>query len=91
MALISEDEYFAGLVSDGELEERVTGLPVIEVGWGTMCADQTARIGRRTPPRSARSSHRWPQEHEADPSRPRDGVLPQLTELHLLLPVRLKP
>lgn len=29
--LIYEDKYFAGLVSDGELEERVTGLPVIEV------------------------------------------------------------
>ena len=32
--LIFEDEYFAGLVSDGELEERVTGLSVVEVAGG---------------------------------------------------------
>lgn len=79
-------EYHAGLVSDGELEERVTGLPVIEVPGGP-CAriklenwrQQTEQIGGLFAQMAA--------EHEVDPSRPAMEFYRGFTELHLLLPV----
>jgi hypothetical protein len=85
--LIFEDEYFAGLVSGGELEERVTGLPVIEVAGGK-CArvkledwqKNTAQIG----PLFAQMA----EEHEVDPSRPAMEFYRGFAELHLLLPVK---
>lgn len=85
--LIFEDEYFAGLVSDGELEERVTGLPVIEVAGGKCVRvkledwqKNTAQIG----PLFAQMAG----EHEVDPSRPAMEFYRSFTELHLLLPVK---
>lgn len=80
-------EYFAGLVSDGELEERVTGLPVIEVPGGP-CAriklenwkDKLDEIGGLFAGMA--------DEHEVDSSRPAMEFYRGFAELHLLLPVK---
>lgn len=85
--VIREGEYFAGLVSDGELEERVTGLPVIKVPGGP-CArikledwqSHIAELGQLFAQMAA--------EHEADPTRPVLEFYRSFTELHLLLPVK---
>lgn len=85
--LIYDGEYFAGIVSDGELEERVTGLPVIEVAGGP-CArikledwqQNVAQIGPLLAQMAA--------EHEVDPTRPAMEFYRSFTELHLLLPVK---
>ena len=80
-------EYYAGLVSDGELEERVTGLPVIEVPGGP-CAriklenwkDKIEQIGGLFMAMA--------EEHEVDPTRPAMEFYRGFAELHLLLPVK---
>ncbi|MBN8417405.1 MAG: hypothetical protein J0L73_00670 [Verrucomicrobia bacterium] len=80
-------ECHAGLVSDGELEERVTGLAVVEVAGGP-CAriklenwrQQTEQIGVLFAQMAA--------EHEVDPSRPAMEFYRGFAELHLLLPVK---
>lgn len=80
-------EYYAGLVSDGELEERVTGLPVVEVPGGP-CAriklenwkDKLEQIGALFA--------QMAEEHEVDPSRPAMEFYRGFAELHLLLPVK---
>ena len=85
--VILEGEYFAGLVSDGELEERVTGLPIIEVPGGP-CArikledwqSHIAELGQLFAQMAA--------EHKADPSRPALEFYRSFTELHLLVPVK---
>ncbi len=85
--LIFEDEYFAGLVSDGELEERVTGLPVIEVAGGPSARikleDWQKNIAQIGPLFAQMAA-----EHEVDPSRPAMEFYRSFTELHLLLPVK---
>jgi len=85
--VIREGEYFAGLVSDGDLEERVTGLPVIEVPGGP-CArikveDWQSRVMEIGPLFAQMAA-----EHEADPTRPALEFYRSFTELHLLLPVK---
>ena len=80
-------EYHAGLVSDGELEERLTGLRIIEVPGGP-CAriklenwnQKTEQIGPLFAQMAA--------EHEIDPSRPAMEFYRGFTELHLLLPIK---
>jgi len=85
--VIREGEYFAGLVSDGELEERVTGLPVLEVLGGSYARlkleDWQSHIAEIGPLFAQMAS-----EHEADPSRPALEFYRSFTELHLLLPVK---
>ena len=86
--VIREGEYFAGLVSDGELEERVTGLPVIEVPGGAYARikveDWQNHIAELGPLFAQMAS-----EHEVDPTRPALEFYRSFTELHLLLPVKL--
>jgi hypothetical protein len=86
--VIREGEYFAGLVSDGELEERVTGLPVLEVPGGPYARlkledwqNHIAEIG----PLFAQMA----SEHEVDLTRPALEFYRSFTELHLLLPVKV--
>jgi hypothetical protein len=86
--VIRGEEYFAGLVSDGELEERVTGLPVVEVPGGP-CArvkldnwQHIAQIGSLFEQMAA--------AHEVDSSRPALEFYRSFTELHLLLPVKVE-
>ena len=85
--VIREGEYFAGLVSDGELEERVTGLPVLEIPGGPYARlkleDWQSHIAEIGPLFAQMAS-----EHEADPTRPALEFYRSFTELHLLLPVK---
>ena len=84
--VIREGEYFAGLVSDGDLEERVTGLPVIEVPGGAYARykleDWQSRVTEIGPLFAQMAS-----EREVDPSRPALEVYRSFSELHLLLPM----
>lgn len=86
--LIFEDEYFAGLVSDGELEERVTGLPVIEVAGGP-CARIKLEDWQKNIAQIGPLFAQMAAEHEVDPSRPAMEFYRSFTELHLLLPVKI--
>jgi hypothetical protein len=85
--VIREGEYFAGLVSDGDLEERVTGLPVIEVPGGAYARykleDWQSRVTEIGPLFAQMAS-----EREVDPSRPALEFYRSFTELHLLLPMK---
>ncbi len=85
--LIFEDEYFAGLVSDGELEERVTGLPPIEVAGGP-CARIKLEDWQKNIAQIGPLFAQMAAEHEVDPSRPAMEFYRSFTELHLLLPVK---
>ncbi|MEQ1750625.1 MAG: hypothetical protein ABL974_14455 [Prosthecobacter sp.] len=85
--LIFEDRYFAGLVSDGELEERVTGLPVIEVAGGK-CARVKLEDWQKNIAQIGPLFEQMAEEHEVDPSRPAMEFYRSFTELHLLLPVK---
>lgn len=86
--LIYEEEYFAGLVSDGELEERVTGLPVIEVPGG-LCARIKLEDWQKKTDQIGPLFAQMMAEHEVDPSRPAMEFYRSFTELHLLLPVKV--
>ena len=86
--LIIEDEYFAGLVSDGELEERVTGLPVIEVAGGP-CARIKLEDWQKNIAQIGPLFAQMAAEHEVDPSRPAMEFYRSFTELHLPLPVKI--
>jgi len=86
--LIFEDEYFAGLVSDGELEERVTGLPLIEVAGGP-CARIKLEDWQKNIAQIGSLFAQMAAEHEVDPSRPAMEFYRSFTELHLLLPVKI--
>lgn len=79
-------EYHAGLVSDGELEERVTGLPVIEVPGGP-CARIKLENWRQKTEQIGGLFAQMAAEHEVDSSRPAMEFYRGFTELHLLLPV----
>ena len=85
--VIREGEYFAGLVSDGDLEERVTGLPVIEVPGGAYARykleDWQSRVTEIGPLFAQMAS-----EREVDPTRPALEFYRSFTELHLLLPMK---
>ena len=85
--VIREGDYFAGLVSDGELEERVTGLSIIEVPGGPYARlkleDWQSHIAEIGPLFAQMAS-----EHEVDPTRPALEFYRSFTELHLLLPVK---
>ncbi len=85
--VIREGEYFAGLVSDGDLEERVTGLPVIEVPGGP-CARIKLEDWQNHITELGQLFAQMASEHEADPSRPALEFYRSFTELHLLLPVK---
>lgn len=85
--LIYDGEYFAGLVSDGELEERVTGLPVIEVAGGP-CARIKLEDWQKNIAEIGPLFAQMAAEHEVDPSRPAMEFYRSFTELHLLLPVK---
>lgn len=82
-------EYHAGLVSDGELEERVTGLLVIEVAGGP-CARIKLENWNQKKDQIGPSFAQMAAEHEVDPSRPAMEFYRSFSELHLLLPVRGK-
>jgi hypothetical protein len=86
--LIYGNEYFAGLVSDGELEERVTGLHVVEVPGGPWARikveDWNQKTGQIGPLFAQMAT-----EHEVDLSRPSMEFYRSFTELHLLLPVKI--
>lgn len=82
-------EYHAGLVSDGELEERVTGLPVMEVAGGPCARIKLENWNQKTDligPAFAQMA----AEHDVDASRPAMEFYRSFTELHLLLPVKAK-
>lgn len=81
-------EYFAGLVSEGELEERVTGLPVIEMPGGP-CARIKLEDWQKKMDQIGPLFAQMAAEHEVDPSRPAMEFYRSFTELHLLLPVKL--
>jgi hypothetical protein len=85
--VIREGDYFAGLASDGELEERVTGLHVLEVPGGPYARvkleDWQSHIAEIGPLFAQMAA-----EHEADPTRPALEFYRSFTELHLLLPVK---
>ena len=85
--VIFDGEYFAGLVSDGELEERVTGLPVIEVPGGS-CARIKLEDWQNNIAEIGTLFAQMVAEHEVDPSRPAMEFYRSFTELHLLLPVK---
>ncbi|MCB1277512.1 hypothetical protein [Prosthecobacter sp.] len=87
--LIYDNEYFAGLVSDGELEERVTGLQVVEVRGGPCARIKAEDWNQRTGEIGSLFAH-MAAEHEVDPSRPAMEFYRSFTELHLLLPVKMK-
>ncbi len=80
-------EYHAGLVSDGELEERVTGLTVIEVHGGP-CARIKLENWQQKTDQIGPSFAQMAAEHAVDPSRPAMEFYRSFTELHLLLPVK---
>ena len=80
-------EYYAGLVSDGELEERVTGLPVIEVPGGP-CARIKLENWKSKLDQIGGLFAQMAEEHEVDPSRPAMEFYRGFEELHLLLPVK---
>lgn len=82
-------EYHAGLVSDGELEERVTGLPIIEVAGGP-CARIMLENWSQKKEQIGPAFAQMATEHEVDPSRPAMEFYRSFTELHLLLPVKAK-
>jgi DNA gyrase inhibitor GyrI len=80
-------EYYAGLVWDGELEERVTGLPVIEVPGGP-CARIKLENWKSKLDEIGALFAQMAEEHEVDPSRPAMEFYRGFAELHLLLPVK---
>ncbi len=80
-------EYYAGLVSDGELEERVTGLPVIEVPGGP-CARIKLENWRQKTEQIGALFAQMAAEHEVDAARPAMEFYRGFAELHLLLPVK---
>jgi hypothetical protein len=80
-------EYYAGLVSDGELEERVTGLPVIELAGGK-CARIKVENWKDKLDEIGALFAQMAEEHEVDPSRPAMEFYRGFAELHLLLPVK---
>lgn len=80
-------EYHAGLVSDGELEERVTGLPVMEVAGGP-CARIKLENWSQKKDQIGPAFAQMAAEHEVDPSRPAMEFYRSFAELHLLLPVK---
>lgn len=82
-------EYHAGLVSDGELEERVTGLPVIEVTGGP-CARIKLENWNEKKDQIGPAFAQMAAEHEVDASRPAMEFYRSFSELHLLLPVKMK-
>ncbi|MEZ5385597.1 MAG: hypothetical protein R3F13_08780 [Prosthecobacter sp.] len=79
-------EYYAGLVSDGELEERVTGLHVVEVSGGPCARIKVENWNQRTGEIGS-LFEQMTAEQEVDPSRPAMEFYRSFTELHLLLPV----
>lgn len=85
--LIYDGEYFAGLVSDGELEERVTGLPVIEVVGGP-CARIKLEDWQKNIAEIGPLFEQMAAEHEVDSARPAMEFYRSFSELHLLLPVK---
>jgi hypothetical protein len=85
--LIYNGEYFAGLVSDGELEERVAGLHVVEVTGGP-CARIKLEDWQKNVAQIGPLFAQMAAEHEVDPSRPAMEFYRSFTELHLLLPVK---
>ena len=86
--VLHQGEYFAGLVSDGELEERVAGLPVIEVAGGP-CARIKLEDWQQNIGQIGLLFAQMAAKHEVDPSRPSLEFYRSFTELHLLLPVRV--
>ncbi|OYW77637.1 MAG: hypothetical protein B7Z37_03545 [Verrucomicrobia bacterium 12-59-8] len=80
-------EYYAGLVSDGELEERVTGLPVIEVAGGPCARIKLENWNQKLDQIGALFAQ-MAEEHEVDSSRPAMEFYRGFAELHLLLPVK---
>ncbi|MBL9130163.1 MAG: hypothetical protein JNG86_03130 [Verrucomicrobiaceae bacterium] len=79
--------YFAGLVSEGELEERVTGLEIIEVPGGP-CARVKIDAWQQKIAQIGPLFTQMAEEHEVDPSRPAMEFYRRINELHLLLPVK---
>lgn len=82
-------EYHAGLVSDGELEERLTGLRVIEVAGGS-CARIKLENWNEKLDQIGPLFAQMAAEHAVDPSRPAMEYYRGFTELHLILPVMTK-
>jgi hypothetical protein len=80
-------EYHAGLVSDGELEERVTGLPVIEVPAGP-CARMKLMDWNQHIEQIGPLFGQMMEEVDVDASRPAMEFYRSFTELHLLVPVK---
>lgn len=80
-------EYHAGLVSDGELEERVTGLRVIEVPAGP-CARMKLMDWNQHIEQIGPLFGRMMADVAVDPSRPTMEFYRSFTELHLLVPVK---
>lgn len=80
--------YYAGLVSDGEIEERVTGLPVVEVPAG-LCVRVKLMDWNQQVDQIAQLFGQMIAAVEVDPDRPAMEYHRSFTELHLLVPVRV--
>lgn len=82
--------YYAGLVSDGEIEERATGMPVLEVAGGP-CARVKLADWQQHIPEIAPLFAQLMAQVDQDTSRPNMEFYRSATELHLLVPVKTKP
>ena len=81
--------YYAGLFSDGEEEERTTGMPVLEVAGGP-CARVKLMDWRQHIPEIAPLFAQLMEAVDQDTSRPNMEFYRSSTELHLLVPVKAK-
>jgi hypothetical protein len=79
-------DYYAGLVSDGEIEERVTGLPVVEVPAGP-CVRVKLMGWNQHLDQVAPLFEQMIAAVQVDPGRPAMEYYRSFTELHLLVPV----
>jgi hypothetical protein len=79
-------DYYAGLVSDGEIEERVTGLPVVEVPAGP-CVRVKLMDWNQHVDQIALLFGQMIAAVQVDPDRPAMEYYRSFTELHLLVPV----
>lgn len=82
-------EYYAGLVSEGEIEERTTGLPVLEVAGGP-CARVKLMDWQQHIPEISSMFQQLMDSVDQDTSRPNMEFYRSQTELHLIVPVKAK-
>ena len=80
-------EYFAALVSKGELEERTSGLVVKEVPAGP-CARTKLMNWRQHIDQIAPLIGQMNAEVDVDPNRPAMEYYRSFDELHLLVPIK---